>query len=143
MVRTRPALGSLALLLVLAGCGADGSVTPLPAVSAPATSKPVPVPDGGLALRSFGYTYGPVDFFSLPRDTRLVTSVNQPDNVTVVLAAPAPVAVGAYLREALPAAGFTITATAGPSTLTFSGHGWTGSVTAGPRSSAVLLRPAA
>ena len=141
-MRTRPALASLALLLVLAGCGAGEPVVPLPATSTPAAT-PVPVPEGGLPLRSFGYTYGPVDFLSLPRDTRLVTSVNQPDNVTVVLAAPAPAAVGAYLREALPAAGFTVTATAGPATLTFSGHGWTGSVTAGPRSSAVLLRPAA
>ena len=60
-----------------------------------------------------------------------------------MLSSPPPADVEAYLRRALPATGFTITAD-GPdaSALTFAGHGWTGSFTASDATSAILLRPA-
>lgn len=139
-------LAPLALVLVVAGCGA----APGPGPQRPATSAPTPasepspvVPADGLALRAFGYTSGPLDAFSLPRSAVLVTSVDQPDNVTAVLSAPSAADVAAYLRRALPAAGFTVTAGAeGPDpTLTFTGRGWAGSVTGADGATAVLLRP--
>ena len=58
--------------------------------------------------------------------------------VAAVLSAPSAPEVAAYLRRTLPAAGFTIPADdPAQDTLTFTGRGWAGSVTAG----AVLLRP--
>lgn len=135
-------LAPLALVLVVAGCGA--APAPVPAPSPPAASAAPAVPADGLRLRAFGYTSGPLDAFSLPRSTVLVTAVDQPDNVTAVLSRPSAVELAAYLRRALPAAGFTVTAGAegdGP-TLTFTGRGWTGSVTGADGAAAVLLRPA-
>ena len=101
------------------------------------------MPPDGLPLRAFGYTFGPLDAFSLPRSTVLVTSVDQADNVTAVLSAPSATELAAYLRRALPAAGFAVTAGAGGSgpTLSFAGRGWTGSVTGAGGAAAVLLRP--
>lgn len=132
------------VLLAGAGCGAAPGPAPVPPPSASAAPDPsVSVPADGLPLRAFGYTSGPLDTFSLPRSTVLVTSVDQPDNVTAVLSAPSAVELAAYLRRALPAAGFTVTAGAegaGP-TLTFAGRGWTGSVTGAGGTAAVLLRP--
>jgi hypothetical protein len=50
--------------------------------------------------------------------------------------------VSAYLRRALPAAGFTtLNADASGSAVTFAGHGWRGSFTGNARASAILLRP--
>ena len=136
-------LAPLALALVVAGCGA--ATAPLPALSPSSAVPSATVPADGLPLRAFGYTSGPLDAFSLPRGTVLVTSVDQPDNVTAVLSAPSAVELAAYLRRALPAAGFTVTAGAeGPgTTLTFTGRGWTGSVTGAGAgvTTAVLLRP--
>jgi hypothetical protein len=132
----------LVLLMTVAGCGAAPRPVPAPAPSAGA-SAPASLPSDGLPLRAFGYHFGPVDAVSLPRSTMLVASVDQADNVTAVLSAPSAVELAAYLRRALPAAGFTVTAGAdgsGP-TLTFAGRGWTGSVTGADGTSAVLLRP--
>ena len=144
-MRIRRAAGSLVLVLTLGGCASGDSPGPgpLPGITAPAPSPaPVRVPADGLLLRSFGYSFGPLDSFSLPRTTQLVTAVDQADNVTAVLAAPPAADVADYLRRALPAAGYTVTGDAGDATLTFAGHGWTGRFTGGQRSSAVLLRPA-
>ena len=138
-------LAPLALALVVAGCGA--APAPVPAPSTPASAAPsAPVPADGLPLRAFGYTCGPLDAFSLPRSTVLVTAVGQPDNVTAVLWAPSAAELAAYLRRALPAAGFVVTAGAegGGATLTFTGRAWTGSVTGAGAggAAALLLRPA-
>lgn len=132
----------LVLVLVVAGCGAP--TRPEPGRPSPTGPSPVvTVPADGLALREFGYTFGPLDAFSLPRDAVLVTSVDQADNVTAVLARPSAREVAAYLRRALPLAGFTVTGDdAAGSTLTFTGQGWDGSFTGDDGSSAVLLRPA-
>lgn len=136
----------LVLAVVTSGCGAAAGQDPAPPSSAtPSAASPsaaVPVPADGLPLRAFGYSFGPLDAFSLPRGTMLVTSVDQADNVTAVLAAPSPLEVAGYLRRALPAAGFTVTADDGVATLTFAGQGWTGRLTGGDATSAVLLRPA-
>ena len=143
-MRTRGAAGSLLLLLVLTGCGgADPTAPARPdgPVTAPATPAPAPVPSDGLPLTAFGYASGPAGF-SLPRSTRLSAAVDQADNVTAVLSAPAPPEVAAYLRRTLPGAGFTLTDDPGGTTLTFRGRGWTGSVTSGSGTTAVLLRPA-
>jgi hypothetical protein len=68
--------------------------------------------------------------------------VDQPNNVAVVLSSPSPTEIASYLRRALPAAGFTITADSpAANTMTFEGGGWSGSFTADSRASAVLLRP--
>jgi len=145
-VRVARASGSLALVLALAlpvgGCGSGaGPAPPPPTSSRAASSASVATPADGLLLGGFGYRFGPRDSFSLPRTARLSTSVDQADNVAAVLSEPPAADVAAYLRRALPAAGWTVTAEAGPSTLTFVGHGWTGSFTGAGSSSAVLLRP--
>ena len=73
----------------------------------------------------------------------ITAAVDQANNVTAVLSPPPAAEVAAYLRRALPAAGFTITED-DPAALamTFTGHGWTGSFTGNETTSAVLLRPA-
>jgi hypothetical protein len=148
----RPAGRSRLLLLVLPAClglvacgaatgsGSDSSSPPRPSVTpSPVT---VSIPADGIALAWYGYTNGPVQQFSLPRGSELVSRVDQANNVAAVLSRPAPEAVADYLRRALPAAGFAITADDRAAlTLTFSGYGWTGSFTAGDGTSAVLLRP--
>ncbi|SDT22162.1 hypothetical protein SAMN04488543_3344 [Friedmanniella luteola] len=136
-------IAPLVLVLAAAGCGAAPGPVPVPTPAATA-SAPAAVPADGLPLRAFGYTHGPLDAFSLPRSALLVASVDQADNVTAVLSAPSGAELAAYLRRALPAAGFTVTAGADGSdpTLTFAGRGWTGSVTAADGTAAVLLRPA-
>lgn len=142
-MRTRRTAGSLLLVLVLAGCGgpdrpvtAGGDAPP----SSAATPAPAPVPPDGLALTAFGYSSGPSGF-SLPRGARLTAAVDQADNVVAVLSAPSPPEVAAHLRRTLPGAGFTLTDDPGGTTLTFRGRGWTGSLTSGGGTTAVLLRP--
>ena len=100
------------------------------------------VPADGVTLRSLGYLNGPAEQFTLPRTALVSAAVDQPNNVTAVLTSPPPAEVEAYLRRALPATGFTITAD-GPdgAAMTFPGHGWTGSFTASDATSAILLRP--
>jgi hypothetical protein len=50
--------------------------------------------------------------------------------------------MSSYLRRALPATGFMITAdNPATNTMTFTGYGWSGSYTGDQRASAVLLRP--
>jgi hypothetical protein len=70
----------------------------------------------------------------------LATAVDQPNSVVLVLSAPAPADVAAYLQRALPAAGFHVGAPA--DTFTFTGGGWSGSFTTSAGSSVILLRPA-
>lgn len=96
----------------------------------------------GVTLTELGFVHGPRDAFSVPRTAVLTTRVDQPNAVTLVLAAPPPTDLFTYLQRALPAAGFGITAeNREATTLTFAGRGWTGSFTAVDSSSAVVLRP--
>jgi hypothetical protein len=146
--RPLAALAVAGLLLIGSGCGAGDplrSVSPSPSASAPVSAgsaAPVEIPPDGLALQAFGYTNGPVREFSLPRSATITAAVDQPNNVTAVLSTPPAAEVTAYLRRALPEAGFTILgADASGSALTFAGHGWHGSLTSDTRASAVLLRP--
>ena len=133
------------LLAWNSGCGAelpspDPSTTTSAPVSTPAGS--VSIPADGATLRSFGYTFGPVEQLSLPRSAVISAAVDQANNVTAVLSAPPAGEVAAYLRQALPAAGFSITDDdAAALTLTFAGHGWRGSFTGNEATSAILLRP--
>jgi hypothetical protein len=108
-------------------------------VSATPAASP---PADGVTLKTLGYHNGPIEEFSLPISSRLTATVDQENNVTAVLTAPAPADVAGYLRRALPSAGFTITATADDTAMQFAGHGWTGSFTADGTTSAILLRPA-
>jgi hypothetical protein len=101
------------------------------------------VPTDGVTLADMGFTNGPRESFSLPRTVVVTTRVDQPNTVTLVLGPPPPAEVAGYLRRALPAAGFAITADDQVgTTLTFLGNGWAGSFTGTGSASAVSLRPA-
>ncbi|HET9779748.1 MAG TPA: hypothetical protein VFP81_10735 [Propionibacteriaceae bacterium] len=137
-------LATVAALLgcLLAGCSAghsSDSNTPPPAASPPA---PLSIPADGVTLAALGYLNGPARQFSLPRAAVLSAKVDQPNNVTAVVSSPSPAEMSSYLRRALPATGFMITADSpATNTMTFTGHGWSGSYTGDERASAVLLRP--
>jgi hypothetical protein len=143
-VRINPRVASFVTALfacLLAGCSdgqsSDSNVPPPTASSASAS-----IPSDGITLAALGYIQGPVQQFSLPRTAVITTKVDQPNNVTAVVSSPPASEVGAYLRRALPAAGFMITADRpAENTMTFAGHGWSGSFTGDDRASAVLLRP--
>lgn len=140
----RRVLGVAATVILLgggAGCAAaERPDDPTPTAQSTATAR---VPADGVTLRSLGYLNGPAAQFSLPRTAVLQAAVDQTNNVTAVLTAPQPADVADYLRRALPATGFTVTADRPDAdTLTFVGHGWSGSFTADGATSAVLLRPA-
>ena len=140
----RRVLGVAAAVVLLggaAGCAA-GERPDDPVSTAPPTAA-ASIPVDGVTLRSLGYLNGPAEQFTLPRTAVLQAAVDQTNNVTAVLAAPRPAEVADYLRRALPATGFTVTADQPDvDTLTFVGHGWSGSFTATGGTSAVLLRPA-
>ncbi len=139
----RRILGVVAALVLLGG-GAGCAAGERPDDPSP-TARPTDtasVPADGVSLRSLGYRNGPVEQFSLPRTAVLQAAVDQTNNVTAVLISPQPAEVADYLRRALPATGFTVTADQPDAdTLTFAGYGWSGSFTATGATSAVLLRP--
>lgn len=143
---------SVLCLITLAGCGAaQGSGSPSPVASRSASSPIGPatsvapvvprVPGDGVTLGTLGFTYGPLDSFSLPRALVISTRVDQPNAVTVVMTVPSLSGLADYLRRALPATGYAITAQDPTGTMTFAGHGWTGSVTGDDRVAAVTLSP--
>jgi hypothetical protein len=127
---------------LLVGCTAGDSSdsnSPSPTASPAQQSS---IPSDGITLGALGYLNGPTRQFSLPRTAVIRAKVDQPNNVTAVVSSPAPAEMSSYLRRALPAAGFMITADSpAANTMTFTGHGWGGSFTGGERGSAVLLRP--
>jgi hypothetical protein len=128
--------------LLMGGCSAGSSSdsSPAPSVALPAGQPSVPA--DGVTLSALGYLNGPIEQFSVPRTAVITAKVDQPNNVAVVLSSPSPADVATYLRQALPAAGFTITAEdTAAKTMTFTGNGWIGSFTGDSRVSAVLLRP--
>ena len=127
---------------LLAGCSnghSSDSNLPPPTVSA---ARRPSIPSDGITLAALGYLNGPVRQFSLPRTAVIRAKVDQPNNVTAVVSSPSPAELSSYLRRALPEAGFLITAESpAANTMTFTGHGWSGSFTGDERASAVLLRP--
>ena len=138
---------SVALVGTVGGCAAstgDGpGPSPSPTPSASVTASPR-IPADGLTLAALGYRNGPVAAVSLPRTVVVTARVDQENNVAAALSQPAAADVAAYLRRALPLAGFTITddnQNAMQPALTFRGLGWHGSFTGDDRASAVLLRP--
>lgn len=99
------------------------------------------VPADGVSLAELGLSHGP-GAFSVPRTAQITTVVDQPNTVALVFASPAAADLAAYLRRALPGAGFRITGQAAdPPALQFAGRGWTGSFTGSATASAVNLRP--
>ena len=127
---------------LFAGCSAgypsDGSSAAPTTAAAPTPS----IPPDGITLAALGYLNGPIQVFSLPRTAVITAKVDQPNNVAAVVSAPPPAEMRSYFVRALPAAGFEITADRSEAnTLTFVGHGWSGSFTGDDRASAVLLRP--
>jgi hypothetical protein len=127
---------------LLVGCSAgyptdSGSATPTAS-----SAQPPSIPPDGITLAALGYLNGPVQQFSLPRTAVITARVDQPNNVAAVVSSPSPAEMRSYLLRALPAARFEITADRQESnTMTFAGHGWSGSFTGDDRGSAVLLRP--
>lgn len=143
-------------LLVAAGCCAlaagcaTGTVAEEPAPTPPGLPSAAPtasaslaprVPAGGVSLATLGFSYGPVQAFSVPRAATITDRVDQPNAVTVVFGSPSPEAVAEYYRWALPATGFAIVEDSGGTTLTFTGQGWRGALTGSDTTSAVTLRP--
>jgi hypothetical protein len=141
-VQLRPAVLVVALMIMLAGCGAaPNGPRPSPTASGPATpTASASIPADGVTLAELGFEHGPTDRLSLPRGLSLTTSADQPDAVTLVIGRPTAEEVAGYLRRTLPPAGFTIDTDLGQ-TLTFSGFGWSGSFTGAGSSSALVLRP--
>ena len=153
---------STAAALCLGGCGAEpGPGDPTPTTAPPTSASAEPSPSSapsvspspeapsptatltGVTLRQLGFTNGPLDEFSLPRDLVVSTAVDQPNVVTIVLARPSPQTVEDYLRDTLPSEGFTIDARADAGqAMTFDGNGWSGAFTGTGATSAIVLRPA-
>jgi len=137
----------LAAVVALLGCLLVGCSAGYPSGRGPDTptassARPPSIPPDGITLAAFGYLNGPVQQFSLPRTAVITAKVDQPNNVAAVVSSPSPAELRSYLLRALPAAGFEITPDrAASNTMTFVGHGWSGSFTGDDRASAVLLRP--
>jgi len=124
------------------GCSTDSSSDSSPAPTASYSTRPPSIPSDGATLAELGFLDGPIQHFSLPRTAIVTAKVDQPNNVAVVVSTPTPTEIANYLRRALPAAGFKITADRPQaSTMTFDGHGWSGSFTGDNGASAILLRP--
>lgn len=133
---------SAALAAALSGCSA-GSVPDAPPASAPAPTPTVSTPADGVSLAALGFENGPVDRVFVPVGAQLASRVDQTNNVTLVLTAPAAAELAAFYRRTAPGNGFTVTGDdAATATLTFAGFGWTGTFTGDGQASALLLRPA-
>lgn len=127
---------------LLAGCSAGSPSDAGSAAPATSAAQPPSIPSDGITLAALGYLNGPIQDFSLPRSAILTAKVDQPNNVAAVVSYPSQADIGSYLRRALPAAGFLITADSpAANTMTFAGHGWNGSFTGDDRASGLLLRP--
>ncbi|MGI3781818.1 MAG: hypothetical protein ACRYG2_13680 [Janthinobacterium lividum] len=145
-MRTPRVLRGVAVAVVLGvtstGCGA-ASVPETPAASSPAPTPTVSAPADGVSLAALGFDNGPVDRVFVPVGAQLESRVDQPNNVTLVLAAPPAAVLTDFYRRTATGNGFTVTADdPAATTLTFSGFGWTGTFTGDSRASALLLRPA-
>lgn len=103
---TRRMLATLACLL-LVGCGAQTQPNPEP-VPLPTMATPE-VPDGAVALASYGFQYAP-EGFMVPGTSIIEDKVDQTNTVVAVFTAPSGADLNAFLRQSLPAAGWKITA---------------------------------
>jgi hypothetical protein len=131
------------LAVALTGCGAGPAPEAPPAAASPTPPPTVSYPADGVSLAALGFENGPVDRVFVPVGARLSSRVDQPDNVTVVLASPSSSELAAFYRRTAAGNGFTVTGDdAAASTLTFAGFGWTGTFTGDAQASALLLRPA-
>ncbi len=126
--------------VLLTGC--SGPTRPADPAPEPVSTASVAIPADGIALAAYGLVNGPVRQLSIPRTARIRVEIDQTNNVAAVIGEPPAAEVFAYLQQALPRTGFTVTA-ADPATLTltFTGYGWTGRFTGDRVASAVLLRP--
>lgn len=125
--------------LALTGCsGSAPSAMTTPSPSVPSTVATTSHDTTHATLSSRGFEHGPADF-PLPAGLDITYSVDNPNNVTVVIDPAQGEATYRFLRTHLAAAGFTVTADAN-SSLVFSGHGWTGAYTASAETAALTLR---
>ena len=137
----RRLLAAAAVALLLTSCAVEESAPP-PRPSPTLSTSAVVVPADGVTLAELGFVHGPREAFTVPPSAVITVRVDQPNTVTLVLTEPTPPVLGRYLRRVLPPAGFQILADGGDAaTLTFVGHGWTGSFTGAGSTSAVNLRP--
>lgn len=127
-------IGLLAAL-ALAGCAGAPVVAP---PSPPARTAPAAAPDGGVFLTDIGFTHAPAGF-SIPSSAIVDQGTNAANNITVVFTGPTGAETAAYLRAALPAVGFEITAD-GDDSLTFTDGAWQGAFTATGPLAALTLR---
>ncbi|MFW6598698.1 hypothetical protein ACQBAU_14360 [Propionibacteriaceae bacterium Y2011] len=114
---------------LLAGCSAGAPPQPPPVTPTAAVS----IPAGGVTLAKLGFSHGPVGQWSLPASVTLGRRIDQPNQLTFEVLSPPPAEVLAYLVDALPRAGFTVTGVrleAPGHALLATGHGWRGSVVA-------------
>lgn len=96
-------------------------------------------PAGTVTLAQLGVANGPADRVALPAGTRLGQVVDQDNNVTALLQAPAGTDLAAFLAEVLPTAGFEVTA-ATDRGLVFTGFGWNGAYSGGGQPALTLRR---
>lgn len=126
---------AVTLAVLPAGCSA-GTTTPSPTVT---QSVAPSIPADGVTLKALGFQHGPLETFSIPTTSVLVTRIDQINVVTLIFDRPDSAELMQYFATALPAAGFTITAQADDA-LTFEDAGWTGSFITGDQSAVTLRR---
>ncbi|MDN5997252.1 MAG: hypothetical protein L0K42_08575, partial [Acidipropionibacterium jensenii] len=114
-----------------AGTSAPGG--PSGSVAMPSSADPE-----ASTLRDFAIRNGP-EQLPLPADLMISYTVDNPNNVTLVIDVSQGSQTYRFLRDRLPGAGFTITADRQQS-LTFSGHGWSGAYTVSQDLAGLTLR---
>ncbi len=118
-------VAALAAAITLA---ATGCTTPPPVIpSEPAASSTRSAPSDAVSLAELGFSHGPAELW-LPRSITITQRVDLATNVTLVVISPSGPELAQWLREILPAAGFTITAD-GQDSLLFERDHWQGAFT--------------
>lgn len=128
-------LAGLAAAIVLTGCAGS------PAQSAPPSTASVAIattPADSVTLSDLGLKYGPTALF-LPSGIELTDQIDAQNNVTAVVVKPTGVELAEYLRQHLPASGFTVSADRNGALL-FEGWGWEGAFIVSGDTSALTLR---
>ena len=119
--------------ILLAGCAASNDET-RPAVSAQVS---VQAPDGSRSLKDLGVENGPSDFF-LPADAQFDVSVDQENNVTLMMSPAEGRKILDFLTENLPDYGYEIVDSS-PAAVIFSGQ-WQGALSISGELAALTLR---